>query len=59
MRHINFINELFYHEDNNDFDDKLLPKNNSFISSFSKIDNSSKIGSNCVIGRGVIVGKIV
>ena len=55
--YINFINELFYHEDNNDFDDKLLPKNNSFISSFSKIDNSSKIGSNCVIGRGVIVGK--
>lgn len=53
----NFANELFYHEDNIDYYDNLLTKNNSYISSFSEIDASSKIGSNCVIGRGVKIGK--
>jgi len=50
------INHMYYHEDNLQFHDEFIHHNNSFISKFSKIDNSVKIGNNCVIGRGVKIG---
>lgn len=49
-------NELLLHEDNISYFDELDFIDGSYISKFSKIDNSVKIGKNCFIGRGVKIG---
>ena len=51
------VNRLFLHEDNIKFDDEFKLINNSYISRFANIDESTKIYNNCVIGRGVKIGK--
>ena len=54
----NFIlNELFYHDDKIGNKDDYDFINGSYISKYSKIDNSSEIGINCVISKGVEIGK--
>ena len=49
-------NEIFFHEDNNNFNDEFKFINNSYFSKYSHIHPSSKFGNNCVIGRGVKIG---
>jgi len=51
------LNNLFFHEDDNNFFDKFDCIKNSYISKFSLIDPSVKIGNCCVVGRGVKIGK--
>ena len=51
------LNNLYYHEDKQDFRDEFELINNSYISIYSSIDSSVKIGNGCVIGRGVKISK--
>ena len=51
------INELYFHEDQTEYDDDLDLINGSYISKFSSIEDSVNIGKNCFIGRGVKIGK--
>ena len=51
------LNHMYIHEDNIKYSDKFSFVNDSYISIYSKIDNSTIIGKNCIIGRGVIIGK--
>ena len=55
--YISIANNLFKHEDSLDFHDEYILKNNSYISKYSKIDDSAIIMNNCTIGRGVEIGK--
>jgi len=51
------INHLYLHEDSINYFDDFTFKDNSYISKFSFVDDSTKIGKNCFIGRGVKIGK--
>ena len=51
------INEIYIHEDALNYEDEFISLNNSNISKYAKIDETSKIHNNCVIGRGVEIGK--
>lgn len=57
LSYCHILNYIFYHEDNLDFPDEFIFKNNSYISIYSKIDPSAQIGNNSVIGRGCEIGK--
>ena len=57
LSYCQILNFLFYHEDNLNFPDEFVFKNNSYISIYSKIDPSTEIGNNCIIGRGCEIGK--
>ena len=50
-------NYLFFHDDYKKFPDEYDFVKGSYISKFSKIDNSTEIGKNCLISRGVKIGK--
>ena len=52
-----FINEMFYHDDIQNYPDDFTYQNGSYISNYSKIHDSVNIGKNCVISRGVKIGK--
>lgn len=51
------INKIFLHDDSIHYNDEFIFLNGSYISKFSKIDDSVKIGKNCIIGRGVQIKK--
>ena len=51
------LNNLYYHEDQQDYNDEYNFVNGSYISKFSKINHTTEIGKNCVISRGVEIGK--
>jgi len=51
------INNMFYHDDIQNYPDQFSNQNGSYISRYSKIHDSVNIGKNCVISRGVTIGK--
>ena len=51
------INNIYLHEDSLQYTDDFISLNNSYISKYAKIHNTSKVFNNCVIGKGVEIGK--
>ena len=51
------LNNLYFHEDNEDCDDEYTIVKGSFVANSSVIHQSTNLGKNCLIGRGVVIGK--